>query len=74
VKDICYFFGLSGLLARSAKIGIDARLIGYEFYYKISYSLYLSSSGDCIDRYILRFNEIIESNKLVYCMLCFEAL
>jgi NADH:ubiquinone oxidoreductase subunit D len=48
------------LLSRSAKIGIDARFTGYEFYHTLSYSLYLSSSGDCLDRYILRLNEINE--------------
>jgi hypothetical protein len=36
------------LLSRSAKIGIDARFTGYEFYHTLSYSLYLSSSGDCL--------------------------
>jgi len=63
-KDICLFYGISGLLSRSAQILIDARLTGYEFYLTLSYSLYLSSSGDCLDRYILRPNEIIETNKI----------
>jgi len=53
------------LLSRSAKLGIDARFIGYEFYHNLSYSLYLSSSGDCLDRYILRVNEIIETLKII---------
>jgi len=39
-KDICLLYGISGLLSRSAKLGIDARFIGYEFYHNLSYSLY----------------------------------
>ena len=69
-KDIRLFYGITGLLSRSAKIGIDARLIGHELHHKLSYTLYLPSSGDRTDRYIPRFNEIIETNKINYLCLC----
>ena len=65
-KDFCYFFGLSGVLSRSTKIWIDARLTNYEFYQSLSYSIFLSSIGDCLDRYLLRLNEINESNRIIY--------
>ena len=39
------FYGITGLLSRSAKIGIDARFTGHELHHKLSYTLYLSSSG-----------------------------
>jgi len=41
-KDICLLYGITGILSRSIKIGIDARFNGHESYYKLSYSLYLS--------------------------------
>ena len=69
-KDIRLFYGITGLLSRSAKIGIDARFTGHELHHKLSYTLYLSSSGDRTDRYIPRFNEIIETNKINYLCLC----
>ena len=56
--------------ADTAKIGIDARFTGHELHHKLSYTLYLSSSGDRTDRYIPRFNEIIETNKINYLCLC----
>lgn len=69
-NDFCYFFGISGLLSRSANIFIDARFHGYEFYLNLDYSIFLASIGDCLDRYILRFNEILESCRIVYgCMI-----
>jgi len=68
-RDFCLFFGLSGLLSRSVKIWIDARLSGYEFYCCLNYSIYIASNGDCLDRYCLRFNEIIESSRIIYAIL-----
>ena len=64
-KDIRLFYGITGLLSRSAKIGIDARFTGHELHHKLSYTLYLPSSGDRLDRYIPRCNEIIETNKII---------
>ena len=66
IKDYCLYFGLSGLLARSIKLIIDARFIGYEFHEESNYPISYSSIGDCPDRYILRFNEIIESSRIIY--------
>ena len=51
---------------RLANILIDARLTGYEFYQCVRYSLFISSIGDCLDRYVLRLNEIIESCRIIY--------
>ena len=68
-KVFCLYFGLSGLLSRSANILIDARLTGYEFYQCLKYSLFISSIGDCLDRYLLRLNEIIESCRIIYAVI-----
>ena len=68
-RDFCLFFGLSGILSRSVKIWIDARFSGYECYSCYDYSIYIASNGDCLDRYLLRFNEIIESSRIIYAIL-----
>ena len=65
-KDFCLYFGLSGICCRSVMIILDARFLGYEFYNSINYSIYFSSIGDCMDRYLLRINEILESCRIIY--------
>ena len=66
IKDSCLYSGLTGLLSRSIQIIIDARFTGYEFYEELNYPISYPSNGDCLDRYILRFNEIIESCRIIY--------
>ncbi len=68
-KPFCLYFGLSGILTRSANVLIDARLTGYEFYSSLKYSLFISSIGDCMDRYLIRLNEIVESCRIIYAVL-----
>ena len=65
-RDFCLYFGLSGVLSRSASLWMDARFTGYEFYQCFDYSIFLASNGDCLDRYLLRFNEIIECCRIIY--------
>ena len=66
IKDSCLYSGLTGLLSCSIKIIIDARFTGYEFYEELNYSISYPSIGDCLDRYIPRFNEMIESCRIIY--------
>jgi len=54
------------MLSRSAKIWLDARFTGYECYQGLDYSIFLASNSDCLDRYVLRFNEMIESCRIIY--------
>lgn len=68
-RDFILFFGLSGLLSRSCNIKMDARFIGYEFYLSLDYLIFIAYNGDCLDRYILRFNEMIESCRIIYAIL-----
>ena len=68
-RDFIMFFGLSGLLSRSCNIKMDARFSGYEFYLGLDYSIFVACNGDCLDRYILRFNEMIESCRIIYAIL-----
>ena len=65
-RDFCYYFGLSGIISRSIYIFLDGRFLGYEFYTTINYCIYFSLIGDCLDRYLLRLNEIIESCRIIY--------
>ena len=69
IKDFCLYFGLTGILSRAIKIIIDARYTGYEFYEELNYAIFYSAIGDSLDRYILRFNEIIESCRIIYALL-----
>jgi len=50
---------------------LDARLNDYEFYSCLDYNVYLALNGDCLDRYFLRFNEMVESCRLIYSLLLF---
>ena len=68
-RDFILFLGLSGLLSRSCNIKIDGRFSGYEFYLSLDYSIFIAYNGDCPDRYILRFNEKIESCRIIYAIL-----
>ena len=66
IKDSCLYFGSSGSLSRPIKIIIDARSIGHEFHEVSNHSISYPSIGDRPDRYILRFNEIIEPCRIMY--------
>ena len=65
-RDFCLYSGVTGCIARSGKILLDARILGYECYQCFDYSIFLGSNSDCPDRYILRYNEMIESCRIIY--------
>ena len=68
-RDFCFYFGITGLLSRSTKIKMDARFLGYECYQSFDYSIFFTFNSDCLDRYLLRFNEMIESCRITYCII-----
>ena len=51
---------------RGSNIKKDLRLLGYEFYPNFSFAVVNGCKGDCLDRYLVRMNECIESTKLIY--------
>ena len=52
---------------RGSNIKKDLRLLGYEFYPIFSFAVVNGGcKGDCLDRYLVRMNECIESTKLIY--------
>jgi NADH dehydrogenase (ubiquinone) Fe-S protein 2 len=59
-------FGLSGPLLRSVGIKWDLRKnTSYEAYKKLSFKVPYSLNGDCYDRYLLRIEELRQSNSLI---------
>ena len=68
-RDFCFYFGITGLLSRSTKIKMDARFLRYECYQSWDYSIFFTFNSDCLDRYLLRFNEMIESCRITYCII-----
>ena len=66
IKDSCLYSGVTGLLSRLIKIIIDARFTGYEVYEELNYPISYPSIGDRLDRYIPRFNEMIESCRIIH--------
>lgn len=59
-------FGLSGPLLRSVGIKWDLRKnTTYEVYRKLKFKVPYSLNGDCYDRYLLRIEELRQSNSLI---------
>jgi NADH dehydrogenase (ubiquinone) Fe-S protein 2 len=59
-------FGLSGPLLRSVGIKWDLRKnTSYEAYRKLHFKVPYSFNGDCYDRYLLRIEELRQSNSLI---------
>ena len=59
-------FGLSGPLLRSVGIKWDLRKnTSYEVYRKLRFKVPYSLNGDCYDRYLLRIEELRQSNSLI---------
>lgn len=60
-EDFCLHFGVTGIISRGIGIIMDLRLNYYELYLILYFISFYSLIGDCLDRYVLRLNEIIES-------------
>lgn len=61
-----YTFSLSGVLLRSTGIKKDIRLDNSYSYYKfINFNSYVSNNGDCMDRYVIRMYEMLESSSIM---------
>jgi len=56
---------LTGVLLRGSNIKIDLRLIGYEYYSNIRFNVVTGVKGDCLSRYLIRMNEMLESVKII---------
>jgi NADH dehydrogenase (ubiquinone) Fe-S protein 2 len=59
-------YGFTGVLLRSTGIRWDLRKsMPYETYSKISFKVPYSNNGDCYDRYLLRIEELRQSNQII---------
>lgn len=62
-------YGASGVVARSAGIRKDLRLLKsttYSYYWYLSFKSFLGRSGDCYDRFLIRIREMLESVYIIY--------
>lgn len=63
-------FGFTGVLLRSTGIKWDLRKnMPYEVYSKIPFKVPYSKNGDCYDRYLLRIEEMRQSNQIILSVL-----
>lgn len=69
----CLEFGLTGVMARSAGLKRDLRMMSletYANYYHLNFRAYTGQNGDSYDRFLIRMNEMAESlyiiNQVVY--------
>jgi len=60
-------FSFSGVLLRSTGVRWDLRKnISYESYNDLTFSIPYSTNGDSFDRYLLRIEELSQSNYIIY--------
>lgn len=61
-----FSFGFSGVQVRSTGLKWDLRkTVPYESYSKLKFKVPFSLSGDCYDRYLLRIEELYQSNQII---------
>lgn len=67
----CMYVCISGVILRAAYIYFDNRMnkMGYQAML-VEYYVYISSNADCLDRYIIRINESLNSVYIMY-YLCY---
>ena len=60
-------YSFSGVQLRSTGIKWDLRKnIPYEIYSSLNFAVPFSSNGDCYDRYLLRIEELSQSNSIIF--------
>ncbi len=65
-EEDVYQYGLTGVVARSAGVPYDIRMIQpTDAYDKVDFDVPLGRVGDCYDRYLLRVEEMKQSIKIV---------
>jgi len=65
-KEDVYSYGLTGVVARSAGVPYDIRMIQpTDVYDKVDFEVPLGKVGDCYDRYLLRMEEMRQSLDII---------
>lgn len=68
-RSLVYYFGLSGIILRASYAYFDTRILNYESYAMLDYFIFIGYNSDCLDRFMIRINEIINSAIMVYIQL-----
>jgi len=69
----CMYLCISGVILRASYIYFDSRMNEMGYYVMlVEYYIYISSNSDCMDRYIIRINESLNSVYIMYylCYVC----
>ncbi|HHG73510.1 MAG TPA: NADH-quinone oxidoreductase subunit D, partial [Persephonella sp.] len=65
-KEDVYSYGLTGVVARSAGVPYDIRMVQpTDAYDKVDFEIPLGKVGDCYDRYLLRMEEMRQSLSII---------
>ena len=65
-KDDVFSYGLTGVVARSAGVAYDVRMIQpTDAYPYVDFEIPLGTVGDCYDRYLLRMEEMRQSLNII---------
>ena len=65
-RSLVYYFGLSGVILRASYLYFDGRFMNYESYNILDYNIFISMNSDCLDRFMIRINESMNSSLMVY--------
>ena len=65
-RSLVYYLGLSGIILRASYSYYDIRILNYESYAMLDYHIFIAYNSDCLDRFIIRINEIMNSSLMVY--------
>lgn len=65
-KEVALEYGVSGPNLRASGIRYDLRKVKDSFLYKnLSFTIPVGKSGDCLDRVTVRFNEMLQSLRII---------
>jgi NADH-quinone oxidoreductase subunit D len=64
--DDCWAWGFSGVMVRGSGAAWDLRKAQpYECYSELDFDIPIGKNGDCFDRYLIRMEEMRQSNKIM---------
>jgi len=68
-KKKIFSYGIQGVIARACGVSLDSRLgLGspsYSTYSSLSFRTFLGKKSDCLDRFVVRGREVVESYRLI---------
>lgn len=64
-KKLIIYLGLSGVIMRASGLLGMGKMVEYECYKLFNYYVFCGLGSDCVDRFVLRYNESVCSGMLV---------